>query len=57
MLFLDIAFVDLGRGGKPCAKRMTRALEGALDLVERLVQERSEFVECSNITGDDPFSC
>ncbi|MGO7754679.1 Lrp/AsnC ligand binding domain-containing protein [Rhizobium ruizarguesonis] len=26
-----------------------------MNLVERLVQERPEFVECDKITGDDPF--
>lgn len=28
---------------------------GKLHLVERLIQERPEFVECDKITGDDPF--
>jgi hypothetical protein len=33
-LFLDVAFVDLGRGGKIRTKGMTGELEGALDLAE-----------------------
>lgn len=32
-----------------------RPLPGKLHLVERLIQERQEFVECDKITGDDPF--
>ena len=32
-----------------------RPLPGKLHLVERLIQERPEFVECDKITGDDPF--
>lgn len=32
-----------------------RPLPGKLHLVERLIQERAEFVECDKITGDDPF--
>ncbi|APO77844.1 AsnC family transcriptional regulator protein (plasmid) [Rhizobium etli 8C-3] len=30
-------------------------LPGKLHLVERLIQERPEFVECDKITGDDSF--
>ncbi|WP_158025933.1 hypothetical protein [Rhizobium arenae] len=33
-LFLDIAFVDLDRGGKACAKGIARELEGPLNLAE-----------------------
>jgi Lrp/AsnC family leucine-responsive transcriptional regulator len=32
-----------------------RPLPGKLHLVERLIQERPEFIECDKITGDDPF--
>jgi Lrp/AsnC family leucine-responsive transcriptional regulator len=32
-----------------------RPLPGKLHLVEKLIQDRSEFVECDKITGDDPF--
>ncbi|MDQ1195096.1 Lrp/AsnC family leucine-responsive transcriptional regulator [Rhizobium sp. SORGH_AS 787] len=32
-----------------------RPLPGKLHLVERLIQETPEFVECDKITGDDPF--
>jgi Lrp/AsnC family leucine-responsive transcriptional regulator len=32
-----------------------RPLPGKLHLVEKLIQERPEFVECDKITGDDPF--
>lgn len=32
-----------------------RPLPGKLHLVEKLIQERSEFIECDKITGDDPF--
>ncbi|MBY5379115.1 Lrp/AsnC family transcriptional regulator [Rhizobium leguminosarum] len=32
-----------------------RPLPGKLHLVERLIQDRPEFVECDKITGDDPF--
>ncbi|MCW0983765.1 Lrp/AsnC family transcriptional regulator [Agrobacterium sp. BT-220-3] len=32
-----------------------RPLPGKLHLIERLIQERPEFVECDKITGDDPF--
>ncbi|AJD44156.1 AsnC family transcriptional regulator protein (plasmid) [Rhizobium gallicum bv. gallicum R602sp] len=32
-----------------------RPLLGKLHLVEKLIQERPEFVECDKITGDDPF--
>lgn len=32
-----------------------RPLPGKLHLVEKLIQERQEFVECDKITGDDPF--
>jgi Lrp/AsnC family leucine-responsive transcriptional regulator len=32
-----------------------RPLPGRLHLVEKLIQERPEFVECDKITGDDPF--
>jgi Lrp/AsnC family leucine-responsive transcriptional regulator len=31
-----------------------RPLPGKLHLVERLIQERSEFIECDKINGDDP---
>ncbi len=45
-LFLDIAFVDLGRGGETRSQRMTGELEGALDLAEITVnagRHRSPF--------------
>lgn len=32
-----------------------RPLPGKLHLVERLIQERPEFIECDKVTGDDPF--
>ncbi len=32
-----------------------RPLPGKLHIVERLIQERPEFIECDKITGDDPF--
>jgi Lrp/AsnC family leucine-responsive transcriptional regulator len=32
-----------------------RPLPGKLHLVEKLIQERPQFVECDKITGDDPF--
>lgn len=32
-----------------------RPLPGKLHLVEKLIQERPEFIECDKITGDDPF--
>lgn len=32
-----------------------RPLPGKLHLVERMIQERPEFIECDKITGDDPF--
>lgn len=32
-----------------------RPLPGKLHLVERLIAERPEFIECDKITGDDPF--
>ncbi|MHC1546918.1 Lrp/AsnC family transcriptional regulator [Phyllobacterium sp. K27] len=32
-----------------------RPLPGKLHIVERLIQERPEFIECDRITGDDPF--
>lgn len=32
-----------------------RPLPGKLHLVERIIQERPEFIECDKITGDDPF--
>lgn len=32
-----------------------RPLPGKLHLVEKLIQEKPEFVECDKITGDDPF--
>jgi Lrp/AsnC family leucine-responsive transcriptional regulator len=32
-----------------------RPLPGKLHLVEKLIQERPEFVECDKVTGDDPF--
>jgi DNA-binding Lrp family transcriptional regulator len=32
-----------------------RPLPGKLHIVERLIQERPEFVECDKITGDDRF--
>lgn len=32
-----------------------RPLPGKLHLVEQLIQEQPEFVECDKITGDDPF--
>ena len=32
-----------------------RPLPGKLHVVEKLIQERPEFIECDKITGDDPF--
>jgi len=32
-----------------------RPLPGKLHVVERLIQETPQFVECDKITGDDPF--
>jgi Lrp/AsnC family transcriptional regulator, leucine-responsive regulatory protein len=32
-----------------------RPLPGKLHLVEKLIQDRPEFIECDKITGDDPF--
>ncbi|MFT2211324.1 Lrp/AsnC family transcriptional regulator [Rhizobium giardinii] len=32
-----------------------RPLPGKLHLVERMIAERPEFIECDKITGDDPF--
>lgn len=32
-----------------------RPLPGKLRLVEKLIAERPEFIECDKITGDDPF--
>jgi Lrp/AsnC family leucine-responsive transcriptional regulator len=32
-----------------------RPLPGKLHLVERLIQETPQFIECDKITGDDPF--
>ncbi|MFC3058374.1 Lrp/AsnC family transcriptional regulator [Paenirhodobacter populi] len=32
-----------------------RPLPGKLHLVEKLITERPEFIECDKITGDDPF--
>jgi Lrp/AsnC family leucine-responsive transcriptional regulator len=32
-----------------------RPLPGKLHLVERLIQEIPQFIECDKITGDDPF--
>lgn len=32
-----------------------RPLPGKLHLVEKLIAERPEFIECDKITGDDPF--
>jgi Lrp/AsnC family transcriptional regulator, leucine-responsive regulatory protein len=32
-----------------------RLLPGKLDLVERMIEERPEIIECDKITGDDPF--
>lgn len=32
-----------------------RPLPGQLHVVERLIAERPEFIECDKITGDDPF--
>lgn len=32
-----------------------RPLPGKLHLVERMIQECPQFVECDRITGDDPF--
>ncbi len=32
-----------------------RPLPGKLHLVEQLIAERPEFIECDKITGDDPF--
>lgn len=38
-----------------CAMVRIRPLPGKLHLVERLIQERPEFIECDKTTGDDPF--
>lgn len=32
-----------------------RPLPGKLHLVERMIEERPEIIECDKITGDDPF--
>lgn len=32
-----------------------RPLPGKLHLVERLIQETPQFIECDKVTGDDPF--
>jgi Lrp/AsnC family leucine-responsive transcriptional regulator len=32
-----------------------RPLPGKLHLVEKLIQETPQFIECDKITGDDPF--
>lgn len=32
-----------------------RPLPGKLHIVERLIQDRPEFIECDKITGEDPF--
>lgn len=32
-----------------------RPLSGKLHIVEKLIQERPEFIECDRVTGDDPF--
>ncbi len=50
---LDIDTRELGYGIRAMVR--IRPLPGKLHLVERLIQETPEFIECDKITGDDPF--
>lgn len=48
--------VDLKALGYPIrALVRIRPLPGKLHLVERLIQETPQFIECDKVTGDDPF--
>lgn len=48
--------VDAGALGYPISAMVrVRPLPGKLHLVERLIQQTAQFVECDKITGDDPF--
>lgn len=50
---LDVDSRSLGYGVRAMVR--IRPLPGKLHLVERLIEETPQFIECDKITGDDPF--